>query len=486
MQILGLQTKSVREAGRRHTENGEALAKRGKLPSLARKTLASNYPPGITRDIHPEYVKDMYVGFFKSISFIHSGANTRLWHVALSRHEIEIERQARYPQMLRELAQKYPGIIKAGEGEMYTVLQASILTAKSWAEEDNFDVDKEIQRRRTEYVEKYLDKLDHDCLQRQGFKSRNGSKSVRKSSRHVRQVSNFDVEKFDKVQACDEDTFWDILKEKGIRYSWNINLHTCEICEEGPAHEINLNDVNRAIAALIAEGETIKSTPVLKLVQEKQKHEAAVALFKIHLKQYELCRPLIAQVQDNLQPHECIVWRDFVNQHSWDGNKTVNLILVKVFRTEPGGPLQVIKIHNVCTDKRFSASSAFFVADVFDFHFKSGEGSSGHFEGFTTIYICGDHGSHFACLRTFYHESKMWEKYGKVVICLFLCSYHAYNRCDGAGVQLKRLASRAARQGIGPVHAHQYAFLLNNSSHFDSVCHVFEKINEPEDIWPNN
>ncbi len=387
--------------------------------------------------------------------------------------------------MLRELADKHPDIMKTDNSKVYSVVQASILAAQEWAKEADFNLAEEVKMRRKAAIEKCLDKLDHDCLQKRGFKMSNGSPVRRSSTRLLRAVVNFDVDKWDRVQACDERVFWEFLKAKGVKYTWSEVPHSCQICTEGPAHELNCQRLILEMADLMSAGHDSSTIQFKELAQAKNSHEAAVELFKIHRKQYELCRPFIAQVQKDLQPQECIVWRDFVNQHGSDGTKAVNLVLVKIWCTEPDGPLHVIKIHNVCTKQEYNKSSAYFVADVFDFHFKSGPGSSTHFKDFTKIYICGDHGSHFACLRTFFHESHMWERYGKLIHCLFLCSYHAYNRCDGAGVQLKRLAARKTREGIGPVHAYQYASFLNSSAHVDSICHIFEKINTPVGLWPD-
>jgi hypothetical protein len=62
--------------------------------------------------------------------------------------------------------------------------------------------------------------------------------------------------------------------------------------------------------------------------------------------------------------------------------------------------------------------------------------------------------------------AQLW--FGKTVHSIFLCSYHAYNRCDGAGVVPTRLAAQLKRDGRGPVGAAAYARMGNSSTTFRS------------------
>ena len=68
--------------------------------------------------------------------------------------------------------------------------------------------------------------------------------------------------------------------------------------------------------------------------------------------------------------------------------------------------------------------------------------------------------------------------------CVFLCSYHAYNRCDAAGVVPKRLAAHEKRQSKGPVGAAAYAELVNSSSYGNHVAFSFPAINRGADVFP--
>ena len=163
--------------------------------------------------------------------------------------------------------------------------------------------------------------------------------------------------------------------------------------------------------------------------------------YEIHKQQYEYCRKVCRGIEDNLKPNECIVYRDFVNQHNWTGGKVWNLVMTMLWR-EPlptgGSTLRVRKIHNVCTDKDTGGATAWFMADVWRFHMgKKSKNNPGYFDKFDRICICGDHGPHFSCPKTFYHESKTILDFRKILTCHFLCAYHGFNRCNGAGCQME-------------------------------------------------
>jgi hypothetical protein len=114
----------------------------------------------------------------------------------------------------------------------------------------------------------------------------------------------------------------------------------------------------------------------------------------------------------------------------------VNLVLCVLWREKDKGPLHVLNIHNFCTDKDTQSADAYFVADVMDFHLQTkSDTHPGTFDAFTKIYLTGDHGPHFSSAQTANNESTFYEKYGKKVESHFLCSYHAVNRCNGAGVK---------------------------------------------------
>jgi hypothetical protein len=94
---------------------------------------------------------------------------------------------------------------------------------------------------------------------------------------------------------------------------------------------------------------------------------------------------------DNLGPDECLVYRDFVNQHSWfDNTKVCNLILVVIWKEE--GQLRSMKLNNFCSDEDTGSTDPLYVRDVFDFHMKPKSVQDGHtglLSRFKKIYISG-------------------------------------------------------------------------------------------------
>ena len=166
--------------------------------------------------------------------------------------------------------------------------------------------------------------------------------------------------------------------------------------------------------------------------------------YRLPIEQYEVQRPFIKDLERNLKPGECVLYRDFVNQYNANQAKVANLQLVVLSRDKIGAPLTVQKISNFCSDKDTASCDSFFVADVMAFHMTpKGKHSSGLLSGFSKIYQCGDHGPHFVSRQTVLNESRFHELYEIELENHFLCSYHAYNRCDGAGVESKRLAIQA-------------------------------------------
>ena len=182
---------------------------------------------------------------------------------------------------------------------------------------------------------------------------------------------------------------------------------------------------------------------------------------------------------------KCVLYRDFVNMYNEKGQKVKNLVLVKLTRNDRN-TLDVVKLHNFCTDSK-SGCDAFYVADVFDHHLKpEAQGGSGEFDNIDHITLCGDHGPRFACVETVFNESRFFKKYAKCLDLKFLCSYHAYNRCDGAGVAVKKNALAAARDNCGPISADDYATLMNKSNNSDTFSYTFPTINRGADVFPKD
>ena len=265
-----------------------------------------------------------------------------------------------------------------------------------------------------------------------------------------------------------------------MKYSCRIKPHSCPLHDKGPLWELQLQKVNAQLASV---AET--HADFLKLQKNQRDLRTKVARYHRHLEQYSKCRDAVKAVETSLRVGDgrCVLYRDFVNCYNERGTKVKNLVLVKLTRGEDRD-LVVEKIHNFCTDKE-SGCDAYYVADVFRHHMTTEEkGGSGLFDDIKEIFLAGDHGPHFASVQTVYNESTLWTKWGKLVHPMFLCSYHAYNRCDGAGVTVKREAESCARNNCGPITAENYAHLMNTGSTFDTYSFCFNTIDRGDDVFP--
>ena len=230
------------------------------------------------------------------------------------------------------------------------------------------------------------------------------------------------------------------------------------------------------------------SQEVGKLMQESRKLNSDIKLYHLHLKQFECCRAVVKQIEEDLLPGEAVVYRDFVACYNSQGHKLQNLVLVLLYRTNIGRPLQSFQLNHYCDNKDSQSNDAYYVADVFEFHLKeAGQGGSGIFKellGIRKIWLVGDHGSHFSAAATVYNESLFKRLYNIAVLVVFLCSYHAYNRCDGAGTVGVRLAKASTRTRAPVITGRDYTNAVNNSSHFNAVAFTLDEINRGSTRFP--
>jgi hypothetical protein len=168
--------------------------------------------------------------------------------------------------------------------------------------------------------------------------------------------------------------------------------------------------------------------------------------------------------------------------------------------TKENGVL-VQKNYHSFTGESPPSSDGYFYVDALEHLLKYTE----ELDGLNKLYIVGDHGPHFCSKEAFYFESNIYNNsvkwraqrnvsFGLEVHCHFLCSYHAYNRCDGVGAVIKRAAARSALPGgvAGwPRTAEQYVSMINTNK--VSVqgkgvgTHIgvyFASINRLESQWP--
>ena len=116
--------------------------------------------------------------------------------------------------------------------------------------------------------------------------------------------------------------------------------------------------------------------------------------------------------------------------------------------------LLTTNIHFISGEQKPSSDSYYYV-DCFTHLVQH----SNIFDKITKLYVSGDHGPHFRSRATVFFESTIYEKSkdwrckrginsGLELHAHFLCSYHAFNRCDGAGACVKMAAVRSSRPGL--------------------------------------
>jgi hypothetical protein len=307
------------------------------------------------------------------------------------------------------------------------------------------------------------------------------------------------VDALDAFHVPHPRTFWQIIRDAAIRWTSNANPTECPLHDMGPAWHEQEKDSSKKCAAALTRAQDAKRALSQALsqaaiaedthdrlksdckketatwwehVQQLRKLRADLARYARHLLQYAQCRPIIQKIEGGLQPGQAVVYRDFVAQYNCDGVKVANLVLVVIWLAvvDNVSSKQVFKLNHFCSAKKERSQDAYYVAAVFDFHFGKGGKHSAFFknQGIHTIFLSGDHGSHFSSIQTIYNESCFFEKYGIEVHLFFLCSYHAFNRCDAAGCEGKTLNKKLAEDRKGLRTGSEFSSALNDSNYSNS------------------
>lgn len=177
---------------------------------------------------------------------------------------------------------------------------------------------------------------------------------------------------------------------------------------------------------------------------------------QLHREQYKTQRLFCARLEAILGVGECIIYRDFVNFTDAKGTKIFNQIWVMLTRDGETGRIRKEKLHHLSSSHYVPGSTQYYFLDILRMHLEKNhsEETSRVFEGIHKIYFCGDNGSHFANMLLHAFASMSTKKYGILMEFHYLCSYHAYNRCDGEGSRLVSCLKWYNLQGVhfhGPV-----------------------------------
>ena len=399
-------------------------------------TLGEKYASNTTREKISPAQANLYVNYFKNITDFKSGAgpHTKSRILTKLRHVVTIDLYAKYPKLLRQW-----GLENATEKQridetapaLRTQFEADVVAAASHVEYDNSTTEHDI--RATMALLEYQSRLKHNAkTQRKFGKVQPSSKGNMSNTKalleelHKRpDAPAYLLESSPGQKPCSEEVFWRILKDNDIRYTCTVRPTMCPIHEKGPSNERALKEA--LIEEKTLEAEYNRTTGLLD-AQRAQAHEEArqdeaveralstytvavnkakselrlvslkvleltkdVELYRKHLAQYETSRKEVEKIMDNLGPEECLVYRDFVNQHSWyDNTKVCNLILVLIWKED--GVLRSMKLNNFCSDDDSGSTDPYYVRDVFDFHMKPKSvllGHTGLLHRFKKIYISG-------------------------------------------------------------------------------------------------
>ena len=295
-----------------------------------------------------------------------------------------------------------------------------------------------------------------------------------------------------------------IIKNLGYTWSGNVYPTECPIHDKGRGDKLQLEKLQENLgkqlqiwqqaAAKLQEltedaperkaattQEHAERTKWASCLQKARNLDRECKLYERHVTQFSICRATIKRIEDHLKPGEAVLYRDFVAQYMTGGGKLSNLVFVVLWND--GDKAQrfnrVMKFNHFCDDADSRSQDSYYVADVWLWFLGQGPLQSGFLKRshIHTLYVSGDHGPHFSSCATMYLESTFYQKYGIRLFLFFLCSYHAFNRCDGAGVESKKLHESLITQRKAVALAADICQHLNDSEYHNSVGTVFNKIN---------
>ena len=340
----------------------------------------------------------------------------------------------KYPKLLRQWAvENHTEKLRIDQtpGGQRTIFEADVVAAANNVKYDNSTTEYDI--RWAMALQEYQSRLSRNATAQRKFNK------VRPSSKGMPIITKKHIEELMKKpdaptylscttpgqNPCSEEVFWKTLKENQIKFTTKVRPTVCPIHDTGSSDERTLvealleekrlqTEYARTIGVLDAQKAQAQQGTCQKEADERALSACTVAVnqakkellqmshkvfefqkkvdkYKMHLAQFETSRMEVNKIMDNLGPDECLVYRDFVNQHSWfDNTKVCNLILVVIWKED--GHLRSMKLNNFCSDDESGSTDPYYVRDVFDFHMKPKsvrDGHTGLLSRFKKIYISG-------------------------------------------------------------------------------------------------
>ena len=166
--------------------------------------------------------------------------------------------------------------------------------------------------------------------------------------------------------SIDSSTLRAILKQHQVAFTQCTHETRCPLHDNGPVWEAQLVGITIELANI-----ELRDPRRPAMLKKKRDLDADIAVYKLHLAQYEVQRRHIAKTIEGLKVGECVIFRDFVNMYSdandQGTNQVKNLQLVLLWREEEGGVIKELKISNICTDRETQSCNSHYVADVFEY-----------------------------------------------------------------------------------------------------------------------
>ena len=401
-------------------------------------TLGENYASNTTKEKISQFQADVCVDYFKSITDFKSGAgaHTKSRILTKQRHMVCIEFYATYPKLLRKWGVANPlekNKIDEKQPELRSKFEVDVVAAASHAEYDKSSTEEEI--RRAMALQEYQSRLKRNATTQRKFgrlrPSSKGQPLIAKAKLDEL-LNRSDAPEYLKTSTpgqnpCSEEVFWKILSDNDIKFTTKVRATICPIHSTGPNSERDLvkalvdeealkakyncaigllsaqqaqarqqeegiqdQDVERALSACTAAVNNAKEE-LVKMSHKVLELQKKVDIYIKHLAQFNTSRAEVNKIMESLGPDECLVYRDFVNQHSWfDNRKVCNLVLVVIWKEN--GHLRSMKLNNFCSDEDSLSTDPYYVRDVFDFHMKPKSvqhGYTGLLSRFKKIYISG-------------------------------------------------------------------------------------------------
>ena len=397
-------------------------------------TLGENYASNTTKAKISQAQANLYVNYFMSISDYKSGsgAHTKSRILTKQRHIVIIDLHAKYPKLLRQWSfdnKTEMDKINGTAPELRSKFEADVVAAASHVEYDDSRTEHDIREMKAQ--QEYHSRLSHNATtQRKSGNVRPSSKGdlSRDRTRLEDLLKKADAPPYLHASTpgqnpVSEEVFWKILSDNKIKFTTTVRPTICPIHDTGPSNERALqeallleqaltaefnrttgildarkpreegrqNDADENYLRACTEAVNQSKRDLLQVSQKVLKLEKQVALYHKHQVQYDSSRREVNDIMENLGPEECLVYRDFVNQHSWfDNTKVCNLILVLIWKEN--GQLRSMKLNHFCSDEDSCSTDPYYVRDVFDFHMKPKSVEQGHtglLHRFKKIYISG-------------------------------------------------------------------------------------------------